>query len=589
MDTDAATATAVGDAPTKKWIIGPPPAAAPPQTKKWIIGPPAASGASAAGNGRQEKPAEPGLGNFLGDFWANLVQGTQGKAATPVGRLGMGLADPIVGMGQMAARASADPPPIAFTDEQARAVGPQPDVTAGVDKAVQQREQTYEQTREAGRPVASKLGTDWYRMLGNALSPPNIALGAAGAVAAPEALAGRLAIGAAGGAAGAATEPVTKGDFWDEKLKQVGRGAAAGAGLGAAGEGLGAALAPRVSPDAERMAQQGVQMTRGQLAPGPAETVKRFEDRLQGFQVLGDFIRNARQRSIGTFNIATINQALEPIGASLPKTVKPGNEAVKTAGNAISKVYDDVLGRVPAVSQDPAFTSEVAQISQGAGMSNPDVKRKFDPLLQHEVLDYLSGGPVDGKVIKQIESELVRQMRGYLGADDFEKRELGRKLGELRGAVMGLVERQYPDAAAELRNANASWAMLTRVEQAARSAKANGVFTPSQLLDASRSQSSGVRRREFARGDALFQDWAQTAQRVLPSTVPDSGTAGRMIFEHPIQGAALGLVTSPAIPAYTQPGGAALQAYLRRIGPFRDTLQDITQGAAPGAGAATGR
>jgi hypothetical protein len=300
--------------------------------------PEARSAISSALSGK-DLPGEPAAGGESLSVIDRLWRGLQGKDTSVPGKVAMGMGDPAYGAAQLGARGL-------------RAVGG-PDL--GVDKAVQERESRYESGRQAELKPGEKLAADWNRLLGNVASPVNLAIGGGlGAAAKGVGLAGRLGAAALGGAAGGATAPVTdpKADYWTEKAKQTGIGAAGGLAMGGAGEAVGAAIAPRMGADAAKLASQGVQMTPGQMARGPAGVAKGMEDRLSGFPVLGDFIRNARRRSVGSFNEATINQALEPIGAKLPAGVKPGNEAVKAAGDAISQAYNKTLGQIPTVVVD---------------------------------------------------------------------------------------------------------------------------------------------------------------------------------------------------------------------------------------------
>lgn len=92
----------------------------------------------------------------------------------------------------------------------------------GVDQQVREQEAAY----EARRAAQGESGFDGYRMGGNILSPANLAMAARIPTAATAA--GRIGLGALGGAAGGALAPVAEGDFADEKLKQIGTGAAVG-------------------------------------------------------------------------------------------------------------------------------------------------------------------------------------------------------------------------------------------------------------------------------------------------------------------------------------------------------------------------
>lgn len=95
----------------------------------------------------------------------------------------------------------------------------------GVDQQVREGNAQY----EAQRAAQGESGFDGYRMLGNVVSPANLAMGAAVPRAATAA--GRIGLGALAGAGGAALNPVTEGDFGTQKLDQIKTGAAFGAAL----------------------------------------------------------------------------------------------------------------------------------------------------------------------------------------------------------------------------------------------------------------------------------------------------------------------------------------------------------------------
>src|SRR5574343_1927301 len=91
-----------------------------------------------------------------------------------------------------------------------------------MDQLVSDNERTY----QAQRAAAGESGFDGYRTIGNVVSPANLAI--ASRVPMGATLPSRIGLGAAGGAASALPTPVTEGDYTDEKLKQVGMGAAFG-------------------------------------------------------------------------------------------------------------------------------------------------------------------------------------------------------------------------------------------------------------------------------------------------------------------------------------------------------------------------
>lgn len=464
----------------------------------------------------------------------------------------------------------------------ARARAGQQRAEAGIEQGAQKGETAYQSAPDIlAHPWAALLG----RVGGEALATAPLAV--AGGALAPTGMAGRLALSAGLGAAGTATQPVanSKEDFWTQKERQLAEGAAAGGVTGAAGHIIGSAIAPRLTGDAATLAARGTKLSPGQMVSGPlGPAVRSAEAKLQSFPILGDFITHARGQSLKSYNIATINQALEPIGAALPKNVQAGNEAVKVAGNAVSRAYNDVLARIPTVVKDPELTNAFKAIELDA-RQRPAVWRNLRGEIAR-ITDKLKSGAMTGREAQLASSELERVARGLQGSDDFFQREVARHLREARSALSDAIERQHPNVAPDLRSANAAWAMLTRVETAAgRRAGSEGIFTPMDLLSAVRSGAGGVRRREFARGDALMQDWAQAGQRLLPTMIPDSGTAGRLLLLEKMALAVPGLPLGLAYHALAGAGRSTPSALRRGIGIAGRRLGPI---AAPLAGAQVG-
>src|SRR3546814_4432393 len=92
-----------------------------------------------------------------------------------------------------------------------------------------------------------------------------------------------------------------------------------------------------------------------------------------------------------------------------------------------------------------------------------------------------------------------------------------------------------------MKKADEGYAMVYRVEDAAKRRGGDlGSFTASQFDAAVQKADRTTNNRAYLRGDALMQDLSSAAKEVLPSSIPDSGTAGRLMLP-----AALGGVVQP--------------------------------------------
>lgn len=419
---------------------------------------------------------------------------------------------------------------------------------ATVDAGVKRAEQDYQRGR------GPHGGLDGPRIIGNIGGSLPFAVLIPGG-AAPS-LAARTASGAASGAVGGGLTPVQNtDDFWAEKGKQAGMGAAGGAVAAPVMGAMSRIAQPRASvdPNVQTLMNEGVRPTMGQIAGGP---LRWMEDKLTSVPFVGDVVRAAQRRPTVELNTAAINRTLEPIGQRLPADLRSGREAVDYAHNTISDAYNTLLPQLN-VAADRQFGVEMNNVITGArGLPN-NVGPQLDQLLRERVLARFNNGQMTGQAMKEIESELGTLARDYSRSQIASERQMGAGLREAQAALRNLVERSNPNHVGELQSINRAFANLARVERAAGSAGAvEGTFSAPQLSHAVRMEDPSRRRNAFARGNALMQDLSDAGRAVLPSTVPDSGTAGRLM----VGGALIGA------PAYVDPLvggsiGAASLAY----------------------------
>lgn len=415
------------------------------------------------------------------------------------------------------------------------------DGVQGVDNIVNQVNQQY----EAGRQAAGRDGMDWARLGGNiaAATPLAVAAPAGGA-----GLAGRVAAGAAQGAAFGTLNPVigkeAQSDFAGAKQQQAAIGGAFGAAAPVVTSAIGRLVSPaasRAGSQARMLADEGVQLTPGQAAGG---TAMRLEDRLMSAPILGDAIRSARTRGNETLNRAVYNRVLAPIGE---KTDKIGREAVLDASRKVSQAYDDVLSRVK-FTPDNAFEQNIANLRSMAADLPEREAQQFERILQREVLGPLSKGrSIDGIAFKQIESQLTQRAAGLKGSTDAYQNDLGNAIGEVLRAMRENLVRLNPQYADRLSAVNESFANLVRLQNAAGKVGAQeGIFTPQQLANAIRSADTTKRKGAYAKGTALMQDLSDAAQSRMSSQIPNSGTADRFLLNAGALGSG---VYNPFIPA----------------------------------------
>ena len=340
-----------------------------------------------------------------------------------------------------------------------------------------------------------------------------------------------------------------------EALKGGALGTAAALGTGIAARTAYPAMAQPGS-DVRTLMDVGVRPTIGQAAGG---AINRIEQGLTSIPVIGDFIKNARQRSVYQFNMGAMNDALAPIGETLDATT-PGRQAVEEMANRISNAYQRAVPQAGGTLDQQAMQS-LAQVRANGAMLGPGRDQQLNSMLDQYVTRHIdpTTGAMTGQGFKDAESDLGKEASNYLYNPNStsDERALGTQLRNAQGALRDWLARVNPQVAGDLQAANAAYAKQLRVENAAaRQGAEPGVFSPAQFQAAIKAYAP---QGQVARGTALSQGLSDAGRAVLGPTVPDSGTP----FRHAIQyGGALlagekaGVPIPPA--AWLGAGGAAL-------------------------------
>jgi len=361
-----------------------------------------------------------------------------------------------------------------------------------------------------------------------------------------------------------------------------------GAGTAIAGskliKGLGRVLSPNSSPAGDLYNQGLKNLTPGQALGGFAKGV---EDALTSIPYVGDMILNARVRGIEDFNSIVVKDVLEPLGKLIPKNIpKFGREAVQYVQKTLDDQYDALLPKLNIVN-DNIFGLQLSKIpTKYNGMSRVDAQT-LNSIIKNRIPPKLYTEGLTGKQYKFLETNL-RELATSKAQS--KQMELANAVNEIADEIDALLIRSNPKYANELIPIKKSYAKLTELEKAAGSTGAErGLFTPAQYLAAIKSSDKSVRKRQFAGGTRANQKLAEDAKEVLPSKLPDSGTAKRATAASLLgllgsaPAASMGLinpVTAAAIfgtaGAYSRPGQRAINAGLFGRGtPLRQARDNV--------------
>lgn len=320
-------------------------------------------------------------------------------------------------------------------------------------------------------------------------------------------------------------------------------GAAKGAGAAYVGSKVGSKLTRSlVSPTGGDMAALyglGVRPTIGQrfanvnggkgVTGMVGKTINAAEEALQSVPVVGSAIRGARQDARDQVQLGAFNEALKEIGEQLPKGTKVGTDPHKFAQKAFDVVYDTARSGMTMVA-DQGLATDLSALAPDIATLGPAQRARLKSIMDNVVNNRVGNGAMDGEAYKKAVSGLGKRAERLQKSLMAEDQELGEVLLGVQSALDAAARRHSSsDAVRLLDAADAGYAKLVRIEMAAaRRGGDAGTFSPAGL-DASVQKASGrVRSKAYLRGDALMQDIA-TAGRGLEDTLPNSGTADRVM------------------------------------------------------------
>lgn len=394
-----------------------------------------------------------------------------------------------------------------------------------------------------------------------------------------------VASGMGQGAVTGALQPIENGGqtFAADKAKQVGLGALAGGGASGTMGAASRVLSPATRPEVTELMARGVTPTPGQVLGG---NTGRLENLAAKVPFVGDIVRSGQQRAGEEYNIAAVNEALSQIGKSVPSDIKAGNAAVAYGRETIGHAYDEILPKITAQS-DQKFETELTSYIDA---SKEFPKARFDQFVNSVETQFKKvppSGEIRGPLLQELKSHFSRLGSNYVHSSDADQRLLGGMYNNVADSLKSLAARSSPEAQEALSAVDAAHARMMRVELAAGKNMESGVFSPSQLLQAVKSQDQTIRDKASSQGKALMQPFGQAGSRVLgPSLTKPANSAGAgagvaglgaLGLAHPA-GAVAGL---GAAAAYTPMGQRAMASLLTQRPAIAAPMAQAAQGAAP--------
>jgi hypothetical protein len=290
-----------------------------------------------------------------------------------------------------------------------------------------------------------------------------------------------------------------------------------------------------VAKNIKLMQELGVErFTPGQLAsqiPVVGKALQGIEAKSTSIPIVGGMIEKGIRNTAEDFNRALGNQVLKPMGETLPKNVKAGEDLISYLNDRIEHAYDtitpklgfqNIIDRANRTSTVKQFTDKVHTLTAGvpeesAKLIQKEFNASFLDRLRHDL-------SMSGEQFREAEKNLGKKAFAYMRNP--EKYEVGVALRELQSDLRQELAKQNPVLAKELTGIHEAFKRHLPIERAASYVGAEGrVFSPSQFQSALKAETKG--KGKFASGKVTFYPESQAAIDVLGKSIPDSGTAGR--------------------------------------------------------------
>jgi hypothetical protein len=344
---------------------------------------------------------------------------------------------------------------------------------------------------------------------------------------------------------------IAEGDLEERAKSAAVSGAISGALGGAASKFL-----PKLTPEAQALQREGVELTPGQALSGPVGGVlRRTEETASSLPALGT--GQALQRSTESFNKAVFNRTLKKIDDEMPKNI-----SIEDA----PKVFTDKI--IDKLNQT-AQKLEVKNINK----------------LQNEIDDFLLDQPITKSEVKNIKERLgkffVKAKNGKLSGPEVQKMDsflnrqtirfststdaLQREMGDIYSGIYNkfsnyLINNNPKQLVKNYQNAKSAYGDFLVISKAGTRGAGDTLFTPRQLLAQSRGYDPTSAKRKTFVGEGRLQDIGRLGERVLGREIPESGTIPRALTSAALLGG--GAVVDPVsagigagiLGAYQTPG-----------------------------------
>ena len=353
--------------------------------------------------------------------------------------------------------------------------------------------------------------------------PSTIATGGAG-------LLGRLGLKGAGKIA--TTQGGVYGFGAGEDLESRVKGAALGSVLAGTTQKVADKVLPKVTQEAKRLKELGVNVTPGQRVKGSnvmGDVVGQMEEGLTTYPGVAGPIQKARLDSMKDFNRAIVNKVLDPLDVKVPASINSGDELAMFIKDTMDTKYDEVLGSMK-LKANKSLNNDIDNILRTSTANEVDLS-SIKKTINKKVLPSLKDGEtLDGKDLKRLESTInneVVKFKNAVGTQINAKETLEEVLDRVRTEI------NLQNPGTELNKVNAVYSNVKPIYKAISrgNARVDQTFSPAQYRQSLMQNDITANKLKTIAGDRPTSELLNLSEKVIGPTLGDSGTAARLLMQ----------------------------------------------------------
>jgi hypothetical protein len=353
--------------------------------------------------------------------------------------------------------------------------------------------------------------------------PSTIATGGSG-------LLGKLGLKGAGKIA--ATQGGVYGAGAGEDLESRAKGAALGSVLAGTTQKLADKVLPKVTQEAKKLKELGVNVTPGQRVKGSnviGDVVGQMEEGLTTYPGVAGPIQKARLDSMKDFNRSVVNKVLDPLDVKVPASINSGDELAMFIKDTMDTKYDEVLGSMKLKS-NKFLNDDINNILQNSTANEVDLS-SITKTIDKKVLPFLKDGKnLDGQDLKRLESTIngeVVKFKNAVGTQINAKETLEEVLDRVRTEI------NLQNPGTELNKVNAVYNNVKPIYKAISrgNARVDQTFSPAQYRQSLMQNDITANKLKTLAGDRPTSELLNLSEKVIGPTLGDSGTAARLLMQ----------------------------------------------------------